>query len=81
MDLKAEISEQMEMLLWKGAVDRNGVVSIQMAEQLYSSKSSAKSAIQKLELLDYIERTSPGYWKIKKMPDDLKKQVKQQIEA
>ena len=69
------------MLLWKGAVDRNGVVSIQMAEQLYSSKSSAKSAIQKLELLDYIERTSPGYWKIKKMPDDLKKQVKQQIEA
>lgn len=81
MVLKAEISEQMEMLLWKGAVDRNGVVSIEMAKQLYSSKSSAKSAIQKLELLDYIERTSPGYWKIKKMPDDLKKQVKQQIEA
>jgi predicted transcriptional regulator of viral defense system len=79
--LKAEISEQMEMLLWKAVEDRNGVVSIRMAEQLYSTKSSAKSAIQKLELLDYIERTSPGHWKVIKLPSDIKRQLKQKMEA
>jgi len=70
------LSEKKRMLLFKGA-QNNGVVSINMAENLYSSKSSAKSAITSLEFQGYIDRHVPGYFKIQKLPRDVKERLKQ----
>jgi len=68
------LSEKKKLLLYKGA-QNNGVVSMGMAESLYSSKSSAKSAITSLEFEDYLERHVPGYFKIVKLPEEVKRKL------
>lgn len=78
--MEEKLSETQELLLWKACKERQGTVSISLAKRMYSSKSSAKSAIQKLELFDYIESTAPGHWKVIKLPRDVKKQLKEQQE-
>lgn len=75
MDLN--ISEQQEIMLYKAVKDNNGVLSAKMAESMYSSKSTAHSAIDKLELAGYIERYTPGYWKVVKVTHDVKEEIKQ----
>lgn len=58
------------------AVKNNrGIVSMQMAEQLYSSKSSAKSAVNKLRMFDYVELKTPGFFEIVKLPYSVKKEL------
>jgi len=68
------LSEKKRMLLFKGA-QKNGRVSMGMAESLYSSKSSAKSAITSLEFQGYVERDVPGFFRIKKLPRSVKERL------
>jgi len=70
------LSQQQENLLLMAAKKKNGRISMQFAESMYSSSNSAKSAIQTLELYDYVERVAPGVWKIVKMPEDTMKKYK-----
>lgn len=74
--MKKSLSEQQEMLLFKACKDRNGVLPVQMAEDMYSSKSSARSAIDKLRLWDYISLKTPGYFKVEKLPHSVKRELK-----
>lgn len=69
-------SEQQELLLLKACREYDGRLPMSLARQLYSSNNSAKNAVTKLEALGYIERTSPGYWKIIKVTDDVKEMIK-----
>lgn len=70
------LSKEKELLLLKACKDNNGVVSKRLAERIYSSKSSAKSAIERLEIYDFIEYTSPGHWKVVKLPNNIKRDLK-----
>lgn len=74
--MDSSLSEQQELLLFKACKDLDGVVTRDLAERMYSSKSSAKSAIKKLELFDYIELTAPGHWRVTKLPNDVKRELK-----
>jgi len=65
------------MLLFKGA-QQGGKISITMAENLYSSKSSAKSAITSLEFQGFVERDVPGFFKIKKLPREIKERLEEE---
>lgn len=69
-------SEQQELLLLKACREYDGRLPISLARQLYSSGNSAKNAITKLEALGFIERTSPGYWKVVKVTDDVRDMIK-----
>jgi len=71
------ISEQQEMLLFKACKEHNGILPVSLARSMYSSKSAAHSAIDKLELAGYIERHAPGYWKVVKVTNDIKSELKQ----
>lgn len=71
------ISEQQELLLYKACEEYNGRLKIGLARNMYSSKNSAHSAIDKLELAGYIERVTPGVWKVIKVTDDIKQELKQ----
>lgn len=75
--MDSSLSENQELLLFKACKDNNGVVTRDLAERMYSSKSSAKSAIKKLELFDHIEYSAPGVWKVSKIPTDVKQELKQ----
>lgn len=68
--MKTSISEQQELLLLK-ACQNGGQFSMGLAEQLYSSKQSAQSAVQKLEVLGFIENSAPGYFKVVKVTQDI----------
>ena len=72
--MSVSISEQQELLLLK-AVKNNGKLTMEMAKHLYSTKQSARSAIQKLETLDYIERHVPGVFLVKKVPSSLEAEL------
>lgn len=69
-------SEQQELLLLKACREYDGRLPMSLAKQLYSSGNSAKNAVTKLETLGYIERTSPGYWKVVKVTPDVRDMVK-----
>jgi hypothetical protein len=71
------LSEQQEMLLLQACKENGGTLPVSMAEGIYSSKSSAKSAIQKLKLFDYIELRTPGYFEVVKLPSHLKQELKE----
>jgi len=73
--MKTSISEQQELLLLK-ACQNGGQFSIGLAEQLYSSKQSAQSAVQKLEVLGFIENSAPGYFKVVKVTSDVRQYLK-----
>jgi len=47
-----------------------------LAEQLYSSKQSAQSAVQKLEVLGFVENSAPGYFKVVKVTNDVRQFLK-----
>jgi hypothetical protein len=64
------------MLLFQGAKS-NGKVGIEMAENLYSSKSSAKSAITSLEFQGYLEKDVPGFFEIVKLPRSVKNRLEE----
>lgn len=68
--MKTGISEQQELLLLK-ACQNGGQFSMGLAEQLYSSKQSAQSAVQKLEVLGFVENSAPGYFKVVKVTNDV----------
>lgn len=70
------LSETQEMLLFKACKDKGGTLPVSMAESMYSSKSSARSAIDKLRLYDYIELQTPGYFRVVKLPSHVKKELK-----
>lgn len=74
MELKP--TEQQEMLLYKACKEHQGTVPVTLARQMYSSKSSAHSAIDRLELAGYIEYMTPGYFKVVKVTRDVKEQLK-----
>ena len=66
------MNEKRQMLLYKAAKN-DGVLSVNMAENLYSSRESAKSALASLEFQDYIEKSDvPGNFKIVKLPASVK---------
>jgi len=71
------ISEQQELLLYKACEQYNGRLKVELARSMYSSKNTAHSAIDKLELAGYIERVTPGVWKVVKVTDDIKQELKQ----
>ena len=75
--MDSNLSKEQEMLLFKACKDNDGVLSIHLARQMYSSNNTAKSAINKLELFDFIEQSSPGYWKVVKLPNDIKRELDQ----
>lgn len=70
------LSEQQEMLLFKACKDKGGTLPVKMAEDLYSSKSSARSAIDKLRMFGYIELKTPGYFSVVKLPSSIKRELK-----
>lgn len=77
--MAVSISEQQELLLMK-AVKNNGKLTMDMAKHMYSSKQSARSAVQKLETLDYVERHVPGVFLVKKVPPEVKEELEHQRE-
>ncbi len=79
MDLS--LSEKQEILLYKACKDRGGKLSIHLARSTYSSDNSAKSAIDKLKMMNYIEQISPGYWQVKKVTDDIKAEIGQRQDS
>ena len=70
------LSEQQEMLLFKAVKDRGGTLPVKLAENMYSSKSSARSAVDKLRLFGYVELKTPGYFRVVKLPTHLKQELK-----
>jgi len=68
------LSDQQEFLLLK-ACRNGGVFSIELARRVYSSNNSAKSAVQKLEVLNFIENTSPGHFKVVKVTPWVERQL------
>lgn len=74
MDLS--ISEQQEILLYKACKEHNGRLPVELARGMYSSKNTAHSAIDKLELAGYIEFETPGVWSVVKVTDDIKEELK-----
>ena len=75
MVVDGSLSEQQELLLFKACKDKGGTLPVKMAEDLYSSHSSARSAIDKLRLFDYVELQTPGYFKVVKLPSHLKREL------
>jgi hypothetical protein len=75
MDLS--LTEKQEILLYKACKNHNGTLSMHLAESTYSSANSAKRAIDKLKMNDYISQISPGYWRVEKVTDDVKQELKQ----
>ena len=69
----------MRFLLYKG-IKNDGVISMNMANNLYSSKSSAKSAITSMQFQGYVELKTPGYFRIKKAPRSVKERVQEEQE-
>lgn len=69
--MKMDPSEQQELLLLKACRDNHGTLTMETARKLYSSKNSAKSAVQKLESLNYIEKSGIGAFKVKKVTMDV----------
>lgn len=73
MDLS--ISDQQEMLLFKACKDYSGVLPVRLAEDMYSSKSSARSAVDKLRMAGFIELKTPGYFEVVKVTSDIKREL------
>lgn len=71
-------SEQQELLLLKACKDNHGTLTMELARRLYSSNNSAKSAVQKLEALDYIERKGVGAFQVVQVTRDVKEMLKDQ---
>lgn len=69
------LSDEQRLLLLKGALG-SGKVSMSMASSLYSSKSTAKSALSTLEFKGYIEPDVPGHFRIKKLPESVKEEYR-----
>lgn len=74
--MNSNLSNEQELLLLKACKDNGGVLTKQLASSMYSQNSTAKSAIQKLELFDYVELKRPGAWKVVKLPNDIKRELK-----
>jgi len=74
------LSEEKKLLLLKAA-ENDGVLKMSMAQQLYSSQRSAKSAISSLEFRGYIERYVPGVFKLQKIPDSVKNQFQERNDS
>jgi len=70
------LSEQQKLLLFDACKDKDGILSMEFARERYSSKKAAKNAVTKMESFKYIEMTSPGYWKVVKLPNDVKRELK-----
>lgn len=67
------MSENRKLLLAMAA--RNGgVLKINTAMDLYSSKKSAKSAIKALELKGFLSQTQPGVFKLEKLPMSVRRE-------
>jgi len=75
------LSEQQELLLYKAAKDRDGKLSMTLARNMYSSNNSAKNAVTKLEMFGYIENYAPGYFRIKKLPNHIKRELAEDTET
>jgi len=70
-------SEQQELLLLKACKDNHGTLTMELARSLYSSNNSAKSAVRKLEALDYIERKGVGAFKVVQVTTDVEDSVRE----
>jgi len=79
MDLS--LSEQQEMLLYKAVKDYKGTLPVRVARDMYSSKSAAHSALDKLKMADFIEFKTPGYFKVVKIPHSVKKELPEDIRS
>lgn len=73
------LSDEKKLLLMK-AVENDGRVKMSMAKQLYSSRSTAKSAISTLEFKGYLERDVPGVFKVVKIPDSVEQRIRERQE-
>lgn len=73
------LSDEKKLLLLK-AHENNGKLKMSMANQLYSSKSSAKSAVSSLEFKGYIERDVPGVFRVVKVPESVERRVQDKRE-
>jgi len=78
--MDSSLSEKQELLLFKACKEKEGVVTKYLAEKMYGSSATAKSAIEKLELFNYIESTAPGTYKVVKLPNDVKRELKHVLE-
>lgn len=71
-------SEQQELLLLKACKDNHGTLTMGLARRLYSSNNSAKSAVQKLEALNYIEKNGVGAFKVIQVTKDVEEMLQDQ---
>ncbi len=69
------LSDEKELLLMKG-VENGGQFTMETARRIYSTKASAKSGVQKLEALGFVERTGIGVFKVKTIPDSVEQMLK-----
>lgn len=73
--MQTNLSEQQELLLYKACKDNNGTVTMELARRMYSSKNSAKSAVQKLQVLGFIEQSGIGAFKVTKLTTDVEEEL------
>lgn len=74
------LSDEKKLLLMK-AVENDGKLKMSMAKQLYSSKSTAKSALSTLEFRGFLERDVPGVFKVVKVPDSVEQRLREKQES
>lgn len=70
------LSDKQKLLLMKG-VKQGGTISMELAEQLYSTRNSAKSALSTLQFHGFISVKTMGVFKVEKVPRDVKDQLEQ----
>lgn len=73
------LTDQKRKLL-EDAVENDGVLEMRNAFRIYSGKESAKNAVKTLEAYDYVEYIEPGYFKVKKLPEDLEHLEKELVD-
>ena len=66
--------------MYKAIKDYGGTLPVRVARDMYSSKSSAHSALDKLKMADFIEFKTPGYFKVIKIPYGVKKELPEEIQ-
>ena len=64
-------------LLLKKAHENDGILTWGMASTLYSSNNSTRNALASLEFQGYIENVVPGQFRVKKLPEEVRRRIEQ----
>lgn len=65
------LTPEKKKMLEDAVKKHDGTLRMSNAFRIYSSKDSAKNAVKTLESYDYVEYDKPGYFKVKRLPQEL----------